>query len=85
MTILRTIGNSQGIIIPKSLIHKANLEGRELELEVIADGLLIKPINKSRATWQAAIASALESHAHAIDHEWLDADLIEEDQNNDKK
>ena len=85
MTLLRTIGNSQGILIPKALIHKANLEGRELELEVTADGLLIKPINKSRATWQAAIASALESHAHDIDHEWLDADLIEEDENNDKK
>ncbi|MFI4957479.1 MAG: AbrB/MazE/SpoVT family DNA-binding domain-containing protein [Gammaproteobacteria bacterium] len=85
MTSLRTIGNSQGILIPKALIHKANLEGRELELEVTADGLLIKPINKSRANWQAAIASTLEAHAHDIDHEWLDAELIEEDENNDEK
>lgn len=84
MTLLRTIGNSQGIIIPKSLIHKANLDGGELELEVTVDGLLIKPIIKSRANWQAAIASTLEAHSYDIDDEWLDANLIEENEKYDK-
>lgn len=85
MTLLRTIGNSQGILIPKALIHKAHLEGHELELEVTPEGLLIKPFKQPRAGWKAAIAATLVADAHDVDHEWLDADLIEEDGNNDEE
>jgi antitoxin component of MazEF toxin-antitoxin module len=83
MTALRTIGNSQGILIPKLLIEKAKLEGHELELEVTPEGLLIKPITKPRAHWKAAIQACLEAHEHDIDHEWLDSDLVEDDEEND--
>jgi antitoxin MazE len=44
MTHLIRIGNSQGIRIPKLLIEQANLQGRELELEVMNGGLFIAPI-----------------------------------------
>jgi antitoxin MazE len=76
MTVLRNIGNSQGVLIPKVLIHEADLEGHELEFEVHAEGLLIKPVKAARATWKAQIAAALQTHDHDIDQEWLDADLL---------
>ncbi|MEA2111469.1 MAG: AbrB/MazE/SpoVT family DNA-binding domain-containing protein, partial [Campylobacterota bacterium] len=45
MTTLTKIGNSQGIRIPKPLIQQAHLENASLELEVLENGLLIKPVN----------------------------------------
>lgn len=81
MTILRHIGNSQGVLIPKVLIEKANLEGHELELELRPDGLLIKPISKPRADWEAKIQECLRQQTHDIDTEWLDADLVQDDEN----
>ena len=52
MTMLTKIGNSQGIRIPKPLIQQAHLENVNLELEVLENGLLIKPINNTgRDTW----------------------------------
>jgi len=44
MTTLTRIGNSQGIRIPKPLIQQARLENVPLDLEVVPDGILIKPI-----------------------------------------
>jgi antitoxin MazE len=82
MSLLRNIGNSQGIIIPKTLINKAKLEGHDLEFELHPDGLLIKPVKAVRAHWQAQIENALKIHKHDLDSEWLDADLT--DNNNDK-
>ena len=49
MATLIKIGNSQGIRIPKPLVEQAQLENRELSLEVTQEGLLIKPI-KATAT-----------------------------------
>ena len=43
MATLIKIGNSQGIRIPKPLVEQAQLENRELSLEVTQEGLLIKP------------------------------------------
>ncbi len=52
MTMLTKIGNSQGIRIPKPLIQQANLENVSLELVVLENGLLIKPVNNTRRdTW----------------------------------
>ena len=56
MTTLTKIGNSQGIRIPKPLIQQAHLENVSLELEVLENGLLIRPINNtSRDTWKENI------------------------------
>ena len=56
MSTLITIGNSQGIRIPKPIIKQAHLADKELEFVVVQDGLLIKPIkNPSRETWEENI------------------------------
>ena len=43
MTHLVKIGNSHGIRIPKPLIEQACLDGRELKLQLVDNGLLISP------------------------------------------
>lgn len=47
------IGNSRGIRIPKSIIHESGLKN-EVELEVSDGQIIIKPISKSRESWDAA-------------------------------
>ena len=60
MTILTQIGNSKGIRIPKTLISQANLENTQLDLEVVKEGLLIKPIlNIRRKNWKNNIENIL--------------------------
>ncbi len=60
MTTLTKIGNSQGIRIPKPLIQQAHLENVSLELEVLENGLLIKPVsNTSRDTWKKNIEKVM--------------------------
>ena len=43
------IGNSQGIRIPKPLVEQAQLEGKELKLQLVKNGLLISPERQARA------------------------------------
>ena len=63
MTKLTRIGNSQGIRIPKPLIAQANLENNKLDLEVVEEGLLIKPIlNTRRKNWKSNIESILSKN-----------------------
>jgi len=50
MTHLVKIGNSQGIRIPKPLVEQAQLEGKELKLQLVSNGLLISP-EKIDAEW----------------------------------
>jgi antitoxin MazE len=45
------IGNSQGIRIPKPYIEEAHLSGAELKLELVHNGLLVRPITKPRHGW----------------------------------
>jgi len=60
MTTLTKIGNSQGIRIPKPLIQQAHLENVNLELEVLENGLLIRPVNNtSRDTWKKNIEKVM--------------------------
>lgn len=68
MTTLTKIGNSQGIRIPKLLIQQARLENVDLELEVLENGLLIKPVNNvSRDTWKENIEKVLSKNKNAQD------------------
>ncbi len=50
------IGNSQGIRIPKMMLEETRLSG-EVELEVHADGLLIRSVQKPRSTWDETFRS----------------------------
>jgi len=60
MTMLTRIGNSQGIRIPKPLIAQAHLENVQIDLEVVENGLLIKPILTSkRENWKENIQNVL--------------------------
>jgi len=47
------IGNSRGIRIPKSFIDESGLKS-EVELEVTEGKIIIKPISKSRESWESA-------------------------------
>ena len=76
MTMLTKIGNSQGIRIPKPLIQQAHLENVNLELEVLENGLLIKPINNTgRDTWIENIEKVMSSHTDSKDEGLLE-DLL---------
>ncbi|MEK7855967.1 MAG: AbrB/MazE/SpoVT family DNA-binding domain-containing protein [Acidobacteriota bacterium] len=54
------IGNSQGIRIPKMMLEETKLSG-EVELEVQADGLLIRSVQKPRGAWDAAFKSLADA------------------------
>ena len=78
MTMLTKIGNSQGIRIPKPIIKQADLEGKEIEFEVVEEGLLLKPVKKKRQSWEKDIASKLQGEDEAVDDAMLnDTDLDE--------
>ena len=79
MATLIKIGNSQGIRIPKPLVEQAQLENRELSLEVTQEGLLIKPSKQPRQDWPEKIRLSLEKNGQSekLDHDWLGTKLTE--------
>jgi antitoxin MazE len=81
MTQLVRIGNSQGIRIPKPLIEQANLEGKELKLQLVNGGLLITPEKGPREGWKEAIEQTTMAKGQgALDEEWLDMPLDSDDE-----
>jgi len=83
MTMLTKIGNSQGIRIPKPLIAQAGLENSQIELEIVGNGLLLKPIHrKPRDNWEQNIDEILKKNDKHKDEALLsdmmdDSDLEE--------
>ena len=76
MAHLVKIGNSQGIRIPKPFIKQAQLEGKELEFQVVNGGLFIAPRLKAREGWAELIKETLTAQGtEVIDQEWLDSEL----------
>ncbi len=76
MVQLVKIGNSQGIRIPKPLIEQAHLEGKELKLQIVDDGLLIIPEKEARKGWEQAIEQTIAAQGQeTLDEEWLDFPL----------
>ncbi|HSK74370.1 MAG TPA: hypothetical protein VK892_21905 [Pyrinomonadaceae bacterium] len=53
-----TIGNSQGIRIPKILLEQSKLSG-EVELEVRGESIVILPSRKPRENWDEEFQKAL--------------------------
>lgn len=81
MANLIRIGNSQGIRIPKALIEQANLEDKELKLQIVKDGLLVSPSKKLREGWKEAIDVSLAAQGkEPLDSEWLDTSLASDDE-----
>jgi len=80
MTHLVKIGNSQGIRIPKPLVEQAKLEGKELKLKLVSDGLLISPEKRARQCWKEEIDQTIATQGHeVIDTEWLNLPLAPDD------
>ena len=80
MAHLVKIGNSQGIRIPKPLVEQAQLEGKELKLQLVSDGLLISPEKEAREHWKDEIEQAIAAHGQEkVDAAWLDLPLAEDD------
>lgn len=81
MTHLVKIGNSQGIRIPKSLIEQAKLEGKELKLQLVKNGLLVTRSNSARAGWKEAVEETITANGvEIVDREWLDAALTSDEE-----
>ncbi len=81
MTHLVKIGNSQGIRIPKPLIEQARLEGKELKLLIVNEGLLITPENAVRAGWKQAIEQSIAANGtEETNGTWLDLPLDSDDE-----
>ncbi|WP_287881604.1 growth regulator [Aquitalea sp.] len=58
---LRKMGNSQGIIIPKALITQFGFDG-EVEMTVTPEGIMLaKPKEQVRAGWAAASQALAEA------------------------
>ena len=80
MTMLTKIGNSQGIRIPKALIKEAHLENVEIDLEIVENGLLLKPIKKNtRENWEENIKQVLEKNKNKKDDALLEDFLNDSD------
>lgn len=47
------IGNSQGIRIPKSLLHQCHLDG-PVEVEVQGNQLVVRSVSRPRSGWDEA-------------------------------
>jgi len=81
MVHLVKIGNSQGIRIPKVIIEQSQIEGKELKLQVVNNGLLVSPRIKARDGWKESINKKLaDNKTEQIDHEWLDATLTTDEE-----
>lgn len=80
MAYLIKIGNSQGIRIPKPLIEQASLEGKELKLQIVNNGILVAPKKGVREGWKEAIEKFIDVQGHEPrDREWLDPPLASDD------
>ncbi len=54
------IGNSQGIRIPKVFLEECRISG-DVELEIHAEGILIRNAQKPRAGWDEAFKKMAEN------------------------
>ena len=80
MTHLVKIGKTQGIRIPKPRVEQAKLEGKELKLQLVNNGLLISPEKQARAGWEEQIEQTIAAQGQeVIDAEWLDLPLASDD------
>lgn len=54
------IGNSQGVRLPKVLLEQSRIAG-DVDLELHADGILIRNAQKPRATWDEQFKAMAEN------------------------
>jgi antitoxin MazE len=65
-----SIGNSQGIRIPKTLLEQSNLSG-EVDLELCDSGIIIKKTKNPRENWEEAFKAMAENDDDEISSDGL--------------
>lgn len=65
-----SIGNSQGIRIPKTLLEQSQLSG-EVDLELHDLGILIKKTRKPRENWEESFKSMAENDEDDVSQDGL--------------
>ena len=74
------IGNSQGIRIPKLILHQIGAEN-EVDLEVDNDRIIIKPANKIRNGWADAFRQmTIEGDDKLLDEETTSANTWDDEE-----
>jgi antitoxin MazE len=59
------IGNSQGVRIPKIMLTDSRLE-EDVELEVVDEGILIRPAKNPRQNWDTAFREMADEDADEL-------------------
>lgn len=74
------IGNSKGIRIPKKVLDQCHIED-SLELKIEDNVIVLTPVNKKpREGWIEAFEAINRKHGEEpVDHAWLDADLLDDE------
>lgn len=79
-TKLVKIGNSQGILIPKSILDQVGVEeGSDVELVVDEDRLVVQPVGGSRQGWDEAFAQMADVGDDALLDEALPNEFDEQE------
>ncbi|MEW5944312.1 MAG: AbrB/MazE/SpoVT family DNA-binding domain-containing protein [Pseudomonadota bacterium] len=72
-----SIGNSQGVRIPKSLLEESGISPNQpVTLTVVDSTIVIAPAKNPREGWAEAFAKS-GGELSAEDREWLESDLAE--------
>lgn len=72
------IGNSQGIRIPKPLLQEAGIEDA-VELRLTSTGLVLEPIDSTRAGWADAARKLAETAPEADSDVFTPTDFDDSD------
>ncbi|MGE0279942.1 MAG: AbrB/MazE/SpoVT family DNA-binding domain-containing protein [Rhizobiaceae bacterium] len=66
-TVIRKIGNSEGVILPKELLTKLNLAaGDSLEVKEAANGLTLTPVDDSFERQMEAARKVMDRYKVAL-------------------
>ncbi|MGC4025122.1 MAG: AbrB/MazE/SpoVT family DNA-binding domain-containing protein [Mesorhizobium sp.] len=66
-TVIRKIGNSEGVILPKELLSKLNLHaGDALEVTESPDGLTLRPVDDSFERQMEAARKVMDKYKVAL-------------------
>ena len=72
---LVAIGNSRGVRLPKALIAQCGF-GDMVSLTVTEAGLLLSPVKRGRADWEAALIAAPQAQIAADAREFVEFDQL---------
>lgn len=66
-TVIRKIGNSEGLILPKELLNKLNLKaGDSVEITENAEGLVLTPVDDSFERQMEAARKVMDKYKVAL-------------------